>query len=198
MADTFGRFVSNVIEFVFSGVLFLSTLAVLFRIFFPQSFVIVWNQLATGVSSSSSDTLLFVVGTAFAYAAGSFADYLSRITFEWRLDQVKKMRQQKFSNPISYGNMRFAIMARHPDLYLEVESQLKRMRIERVLALCLALLLLAATTVLLQDPSWFRFFVVIALAASLSLTIFQVEQRFQRYCRAIERGYIEVEATKEG
>ncbi|MFI6826445.1 hypothetical protein ACIBG5_05050 [Kribbella sp. NPDC050241] len=188
MTESLGRFVSNVIEFVISGVLFLATLAVLFQLSFPGDSHTAWERFEQLSSKTSSDTLLFAMGVAFAYAAGAFAENLARWLFEWRLNQIKVQRS---SDQDEYGNMRFAIMARHPELYLEIEFQLKRMRTERVLALCLALLLPAAASRLIVDPRWFWVICFVMLIGGLLALLTQINERFHRYCRAIERAYHE-------
>ncbi|GIG69202.1 hypothetical protein [Phytomonospora endophytica] len=192
MTETLGRFLSNVIEFVIAGVLFTTALVLPFNAFFPAEAARVWKQLTGGLAGAPSDALLFVVGSAFAYAAGTFAENMSRLAFEWRLNKVKRSR----AVPISHGRMRTAIMARNPDLYLEVESQLKRMRIERVLCLCLLLLLPGLIASLARHATGARVCALVAASLALVLTLLQVEQRFRRYCRAIERGYEESSAVQ--
>jgi len=164
-----------------------------------------------------------VIGVALgavAYAMGFIAEFVARVMFEWRLDRVKRKRFSAFlednpklldkdtwlrglvGKPSKLGQeagtrviglMRFSIILRSPELSREVDSHVKRMRVLRMLALA-QFLFLPAVARNFWDVPFLLALLLIALAL-LAATCCAVEDRFQRYCREIERSYLVLSAN---
>jgi hypothetical protein len=99
--------------------------------------------------------------------------------------QVKGITKQQAIQIV--GLMRFQIMRTHPDLSKEVESHVKRMRVLRVLVL---VQLLFFVGLLGRTPSLLLAVLCLLVLLVLYTTWRAVEDRFERYCRAIERSYL--------
>jgi hypothetical protein len=88
------------------------------------------------------------------------------------------------------GLMRFQIMRTHQDLSKEVESHVKRMRVLRVLALVELLLVVGLCPHLWHTCSLLLAVLSFLVLLVLGITFYAVNDRFERYCRAIERSYL--------
>jgi hypothetical protein len=101
--------------------------------------------------------------------------------------QVKGITKEQATRIV--GLMRFQVMRTHPDLSKEVESHVKRMRVLRVLALVELLFLVGLCRHLWYTCSLLLLVGLLVLLV-LCFTLYAVNDRFDRYCRAIERSYL--------
>lgn len=92
------------------------------------------------------------------------------------------------------GLMRFAVMHRSPDLSRAVESHVKRMRVLRMLALVQALFLVGVLPRCFFPPSGIVGVICVIVLGMVVVTYFAIQDRFNRYCREIERGYLVLSA----
>lgn len=89
-----------------------------------------------------------------------------------------------------FGTMRFYVLMKSSALYEEIESQLNRLRVIRILFLVEVILLLAIVPPFFQNPSWFLGLIGFALICLAATTLRAIWVRFNRYCRALERSYM--------
>jgi HAD superfamily hydrolase (TIGR01509 family) len=87
------------------------------------------------------------------------------------------------------GEMRFHVLMESAELYTEIESQLNRFRLIRVLVLVEVILTAAIIISLIRDYSPVLIFLLIVAAALAIANIGAVGRRFHHYCRAVERAY---------
>jgi len=193
MLDSLGRFITSVIEFIIAGVLFTSAVLITVHSFFPHNIDQAFNLINRAAKAGSALSSLLIFTTAYIYAVGLFAENVSRMAFEWRLDMIKEKRHEAHHQKTTYGNMRFVVMGRSPDMYVEVDSQLRRMRTERVLGLCQVIVFPAILHALIENVTPLTVFLTVLIVITFCLTALQINERFHRYCRAIERGYIEAQ-----
>jgi len=96
--------------------------------------------------------------------------------------------------------MRFVVMMKSYEApYREVEAQINRLRLVRVLFFEEAVILVGLFELLLRSPSWALFLGCLALIALSALNFWAIDYRCNMYCRAIERSYraLVLEATPE-
>ncbi len=106
------------------------------------------------------------------------------------LDDEEKF-EYKVENeaPSCIGQMRFYVLMKNPLLYGEIDSQIGRARLVRVLFIVEITLLATILGFLYHSYSWL---LIIPLVICISLcltTIKALNSRFERYCRAVERSY---------
>jgi hypothetical protein len=87
------------------------------------------------------------------------------------------------------GEMRFHVLMESAELYAEIESQLNRFRLIRVLVLVEAILAAAIVISLIQDYSPVLVFLLVVVVVVAIANVGAVGRRFHRYCRAVERAY---------
>jgi HAD superfamily hydrolase (TIGR01509 family) len=87
------------------------------------------------------------------------------------------------------GEMRFHVLMESEELYQEIESQLNRFRLTRVLVLVEVILATALTVLFLQDQSAVLIVLLALVIGLFVVNIFAVNHCFHRYCRATERAY---------
>jgi hypothetical protein len=205
-----------IIEWLIGGVLVSLALVALAASFFPDEVRLIWSWLNRLPSVLANDAVLATVFTASVYAVGVLSEFVGFTLFEPLLDQIKKeqftrylkanretlMRSQilrgynTIPESISVheassrmGEMRFYVLMKSPELYSEIESQMNRFRLIRILFMVEAILGLAIARQLLR---LFSIPLACALAAVLALVCVNwlaVRSRFHRYCRAVERAY---------
>jgi hypothetical protein len=93
-----------------------------------------------------------------------------------------------------YGRMRFHVLQYSPSLYTEINDQLNRSRLTRVLLL-VELIVLAGILIQMRQGQLAPdtgLALLIVLAIFTLATALSVYRRFDHYCRAVERGYIEL------
>jgi hypothetical protein len=118
--------------------------------------------------------------TGTALTSPPEADTLKATQSKTAIVTIPKSERKKFE--LERDRQRMVVMTKHVQLYADVESQLKRLRLERVAFVSLVLLLLgfafreeAAQT-------------LVALGGA-ALLGWLVHMRFKRYCGAIARAY---------
>jgi hypothetical protein len=214
--DDLSDFISGVLEFLVSGMLF--TCSVLFLILgisgFPQ---LTFEELKLLAGSQ----LLVLVGLAWAYAMGVVAESLARAVFEVLLERVTVRRAEFASAGAAEGpdgsrrrsprawlsslvvgpsytpaqrsaaaqareRQRARVMTWHVALHAEVQGQLKRLRLERVFAL--SLFITAVSLGLRQEVGY-----AVAAFLATGVMVWLIHSRFKRFCDAIARAYLLVE-----
>jgi hypothetical protein len=146
-------------------------------------------------------------------------EFIGLIAFEWWFDKIKRNRLieylnsnrsiierspilEKYANPSSkkvaikeedakscIGTMRFYVLMKNSTLYSEIESQMNRLRLIRVLFLVELILLCAIGSQLLQKFSSAMFYLWILVLVISAANVEAIRIRFHRYCRAIERSF---------
>jgi hypothetical protein len=144
--------------------------------------------------------------TAIAYSVGVIAEDLARASFEWRLNAIKENRLLAFQDQIadqvdasastrvkylstSHGLMRFAIIKSNSRLSVEITEQVSRLRLIRTLFLVLLGALYSIALWLIRDSNPLLIPGLILTLIALAAVAIEVENRFTRYCRAIERSF---------
>lgn len=200
MTENFGAFVAEAFEFIVGGMLLLGSVV----------FVILWFPHEATVTDDVIDYLgrtdqgLLVGGIAIglAYVAGVIGEGGAHKVFEWKLSRVTwahhpfreallldAVTPKSTFDPVEAAvvcdereRQRTYVLSQHPRINNEVESQLKRLRIERLAALATALLLLG----FLLRLEWRSSLLAVLLLAYL---YWLVGRRFTRYCSRISTCY---------
>jgi heme A synthase len=159
--------------------------------------------------------IIAAVLAAVVYSIGLLAEFAARVTFDrFSMDRIKRRRLAKYvhdnkdnlaKSPIlkrfakgvvgtdeidAYGPMRFVVMMRSGEaLYREVEAQINRLRLVRVLFFVEAVVLIGLLVLLLRSPSSALGLGCLTLIALLILNFRAIDYRCNMYCRAIERSY---------
>ena len=192
------------VEFLVAGLFAGSALGVFVAAFFPDDAVELIEEIEGFKAPAGAAALALV--TALAYSFGVVFEYLGRLIFEWRLDQIKDDRLVVYAETLdklqasdptlaerlaiigrSHGLMRFFVLGRNPALYGEIDLQIARMRLARVLFLSECLAFVAGIRLLLRDCSPLLLFGCGLMAIFGYITVRAVTTQFNRYCRAIER-----------
>ena len=87
------------------------------------------------------------------------------------------------------GPMRFYVLKESPYLYQDIASQIHRLRLIHILFLVEVILIVAVCGQLLQGFSWYPICALIFLIVLAIVNVKAAMNRFNRYCRAIERSY---------
>ncbi len=95
----------------------------------------------------------------------------------------------KDDGPSSIGEMRFYVLMKSPPLYGEIESQIGRGRLIRVLLFAETILFIAISVLLFRRCSSALIAILGVIIFLGFATVMAVKFRFERYCRSIERGY---------
>lgn len=205
------------LELSIVGILILSAIVVLFFSFFPGALKEILDFMEDEIHKPILIALTIPV-LAFAYAIGLIAETLSRCVFDRWHEHIKSKRMKKFilnnqallfSNPFFrdnsktetkdakikegiYGELRFFVMMKSEQLYKEIAAQLNQLRVIRVLFIFLSLSLIALGVLSIRQPGSspeiFIPLTVLTLIFWLA-NIWAINERFNRYCRAIERSY---------
>jgi len=207
-----------IIEYVVGGVVVSLALLLLAWSLFPAEvleMVVSLNQSQSSLLTTGGvATALFA---AVVYAVGVISEFVGESAFRRRFDRVRGERFAKYigenrelfdKDPIlgklaedpatkidldaasqCVGQMRFHVLMKSPSLYTDIDSQLNRLRLIRVLFLAELILTGAIVALLLRHFS-------VYLVCSLLLVIvvgvanwMAVTQRFHRYNRSVERAY---------
>jgi hypothetical protein len=105
-----------------------------------------------------------------------------------KLENIKSF--QKFKSYLSaMGEMRFYVLMNSERLYSEIESQLNRLRLIRVLVLVEIVLLISLILKVVTNASTLLYFLILAVFIILILNILAISVRYDRYYRAVERAY---------
>jgi hypothetical protein len=113
-----------------------------------------------------------------------------------RIDRIKKWLNkfkpystEEDSLLSALGNMRFHVLAKSPQVYAEIESQLWRLRFTRAVVF-VQLLLITGALAYLADSVLIRCLLLIpASLVVILVNIPHIQHRHRNYCRAIERAY---------
>lgn len=90
-----------------------------------------------------------------------------------------------------YGQLRFVVLSKDANLYKEIESQISRMRLIRVLFILEFIFFIGAVILIIQGDNSMMLAVFTTVLFLLLYSTFEaVIIRFDRYFRAIERAYI--------
>lgn len=112
---------------------------------------------------------------------------LKRYEFK-KLENMKSF--QKYKSYLSaMGEMRFYVLMNSETLYSEIESQLNRLRLIRVLVLVEIVLLISVIFKIITDSSTLLYFLLIIISMLLIFNIIAISNRIDRYYRAVERAY---------
>jgi hypothetical protein len=175
-----------------------------------------WLQTCQALKEQT--ILVTFVLAAVAYAVGVISEPIGRMLFEWfphrwiacwRLSKyLKEYRLQRDRSPLFkgrkdedlvrkanevIGQMRFHVLKENPQLYHEIESQINRLRLLRVLVVAELLALVATGWHLWQNPSSGILRCVLGALLSVTLAnLVAVCNRLARYARAVERSYAEL------
>lgn len=208
-----------VAEYLAAGVLVLLALALLAASIFPELISDFENLFTVPEKLDAISSILVVVFAVLAYGVGLVADFLGEKTFEWWLKRIKLDHLKKYLEKNSeslhkspllaeyqkdrggkaeesvaietelIGEMRFYVLMESAELYTEIESQLNRFRLVRVLVLVEAILTAAIIISLAQAGPPILIFLLIVTVVLAIANVRAVGRRFHRYCRAVERAY---------
>jgi hypothetical protein len=204
------------IELLVGGALICVALVVLAGAVFPHEMGSALQAVNNKDTALAHGFLPIVLLGSIAYAAGLLSELLGRVSFEWMLNRVKRKRFPVYvSDNISslkkspilrhcatldsgktranaqkcYGNMRSYIAMKNSRLYQQIEAQVAKLRLIRVLFIVEGLLISAAVTKVFRGCSPILLSSLVLLLITAVLNVFAVQKRFERYCREIERGY---------
>ena len=85
--------------------------------------------------------------------------------------------------------MRFYVLMKNPELYEDISSQLHRYRLLRMLFLAVVLFIVGIAVQMIYESSPFLSCALMFLIVIAVLDVAVIYDRFNRYCRAIERSY---------
>jgi len=206
------------VEALIAGILVLLALLLLAMSVFPSEVQTFFIKISNSQSLLAEAPLLVIV-IAIAYGFGVLFEFIGLIAFEWWFDKIKRNRLIEYLNsnrsiiagsPIlkkyvnssskkvdvkeeearsCIGTMRFYVLMKNSALYSEIESQMNRLRLIRVLFLVELILLFAIGGQLLQKFSLSMFSLWMLVVVIAIANIEAIRKRFHRYCRAIERSY---------
>lgn len=208
----------RLIEFILSGILIILSLTFLFYCIFPKEVHSLLDQAEKSTSYIFNNaTLATALFTAISYAVGLVSENMVQNLFEGLLDKTKHNQINDFlkrsftaikdtpvikafsldtDEPIDketagrlYGEMRVYVNLKSQQLYTEIESQINRFRILRVMFLSEALIITGLVILTFRSYSWCKVFYVLMACLAALFTYIAINNRFYRYCRAIERAY---------
>jgi hypothetical protein len=207
-----------IIEYLFGGVLVLLALMLLVASLFPPLMGALGSFLRHCEFPDSIRSILAIIFAAVVYGVGLISEYVGGEIFEWWLKRIKRARLAKYLRknyanlgkstilaeyaavPLEQisvteeaieliGAMRFHVMMESPELYQEIESQINRFRLVRVLFLVEVIVVLAMTIQMLRVPSPILVCLLVLVLVLAVANVSAVKRRFERYCRAVERSY---------
>jgi len=199
VGETLSRFIAASVEFIVGGIL-LCTSLLLVLIQVPD----VRSGLDTALGhrwiADIPHGALAVFGLCIAYAVGIFAESSSRILLERRLDSITAKQfspEPVVGAPRRLGKVkreqaqkrreqaRLNILLQRANVYREIESQLRRMRLERIWFLSLGLFWLSSFAHALVTHTWTWIIICVVTMAALAVSFLVVNERFVRFCTAI-------------
>lgn len=87
------------------------------------------------------------------------------------------------------GPMRFYVMKENPNLYHDIEYQLHRLRLIRILFIAEVIIMVAVAWQLKQNASKPLLSVLVFFIVTVTITFMAIKHYFNRYCRSVERSY---------
>jgi hypothetical protein len=181
VVEDLAKFFADIIEFIVGGVLFLASLALFVSAVSSASLHTVTKDLGDAPQGLSG--AYTVAALAVVYAVGIFAEGVSRLLFEWRLAQLSVKLFPGEAHPVEERErQRLSVVDRSDKLADAINAQLKRLRIERTLALSSAIATVAF--VIRTDWGWFLGMLLLTCVA-----VRLVEERFTRYIKTIKASY---------
>ena len=179
--EDLAKFFADIIEFIVGGVLFLASLILFVNAVSSASLSTVSDDL--GAAPEGLNGGYTIAALALIYAFGIVAEGVSRLLFEWRLAQLSVKLFPGVANPVEERErQRLSVMDRSDKLADAINAQLKRLRIERTLALSSAIATLAFA--IRGDWGW-----CLALLALTCVAVRLVEERFTRFIKTIKASY---------
>jgi hypothetical protein len=154
-----------------------------------------------------------------AYGLGIVGEFLGMSTFEWKHRRIKAQHLVSFVDENAanihksailkplydattqkavvtakqadklIGEMRFRVLMMNPSLTREIESQIERLRLLRVLFWAEIFLSLAVVVRTLRAYEPILILGALFMIGLVCLTVWEVIKRFHRYCRSVERSY---------
>jgi hypothetical protein len=204
------------IEFLVAGLLVLLALFLLALSFFPTEMQLFLDQINKSQHWLAKAPFLITVLISVAYGFGVLFEYLGVIAFEWKHEMIKRKRIDTYykkndsilkNNPIfkdyksnasdqnnkkngSYhGEMRFYVLKENSSLYSEIELQLNRLRLIRVLFFVTTILLIAILGQLFLKFTVGKLMLSLFILMITFFNVIAIRHRFNQYCRAIERSF---------
>lgn len=197
MNDGLAGIVSQSFEAIVCGcVLAVSTLIALMGVAWPPASLDSIHVDSTTASLSSGVIVTLMV--LLAYPLGVFAESASRLAFEWKLDLITRNPTYGFTTEFGQTTevirenrekQRVAVMAGNPRIQATVDSQLRRLRLERVLTMCWSLVCVGAVGSLIRDVNIWSWVTLVLTVAIWVLMYKLLVHRFERYCDSIKRAY---------
>ena len=179
--EDLAKFFADIIEFIVGGVLFLASVLLFVNALSSTSLSSVTDDLGRAPQGLSGGYT--VAALAVVYALGIVAEGVSRLLFEWRLGQLSDKLFPGVSHAVEERErQRLSVMDRSDKLADAINAQLKRLRIERTLALSSAIA--TAAFVIRTDWGWF-----VGLLLLTCVAVRLVEERFTRYIKTIQASY---------
>ena len=179
--EDLAKFFADIIEFIVGGVLFLASLLLFVNAVSSASLSTVSDDLGEAPEGLSGGYT--IAALAVVYALGIVAEGVSRLLFEWRLAQLSVKLFPGEAHPVEERErQRLSVVDRSDKLADAINAQLKRLRIERTLALSSAIATVAFA--IRTDWGWF-----LALLLLTCVAVRLVEERFNRYIKTIKASF---------
>jgi hypothetical protein len=179
--EDLAKFFADIIEFIVGGVLFLASVLLFVNAVSSASLSTVTDDL--GKAPQGLNGGYTVAALAVVYALGIVAEGLSRLLFEWRLGQLSVKLFPGEAHPVEERErQRLSVIDRSDKLADAINAQLKRLRIERTLALSSAIAAFAFA--LRTDWGW-----CLGLLLLTAVAVRLVEERFTRYIKTIKASF---------
>ena len=204
-----------IVELLVSGVLVVASLLFLIFSFFPNEIkrgvvqlTLHWQEF------TASQVVLAIVFISICYALGTLFEVIGMLLFEPLLQKIKKERLRAYleanepllsKSPllmfvlanakdkkvpfVSHGEMRFYVLMQNASLYGDIDSQISRFRLVRVLFVVEFLFGIGILALLSRSASALIAFGLLFDVLLIIVTIRAIHIRFHRYCRSIERSY---------
>jgi hypothetical protein len=178
--EDLAKFFADVIEFIVGGVLFLASLVLLVNAISSDALEELSDSLRQAPEGFSGGYT--IAALALIYATGILAEGVSRLCFEWRLKQKTADHFRGPDGPVAERErQRLSVMDRSDKLAEAINVQLKRLRIERTMALSA---LITTIAFIAAGEWWFLAFLLLTLVAGGL-----VEERFNRFLKTIKASY---------
>jgi hypothetical protein len=204
------------IEFLVAGLLVLLALFLFALSFFPGEMQLFFDQIGKAQHLPDKAPFLIVIIISVAYGFGVLFEYIGVITFEWIHKIIKRKRIKDYydsnepiltNNPIFknynsnalnqndkkkgsfHGEMRFYVLKENSALYSEIELQLNRLRLIRVLFFVTVILLAAVLGQLFLKFTVGKLMLSLFILMIAFFNVIAILHRFNQYCRAIERSF---------
>lgn len=159
--------------------------------------------------------LLSTIFVAIAYTVGVFSEPIARGIFEWILNRIKRRKMENLKeyfekdqknlkkSPIvkeieekikekhkqSYGDMRFYVLMRSPELYQDIASQMHRYRLMRLLFLSQSILIIAVIVQLIREFLSLPMCILASPIVIIVLIFLVAYEPFIQYFESVKRFY---------